>query len=748
MKKLILFTTIFFICFFSCKKDEDEPDKPEPGTITAVETKVCQLEFAILTSNDITFSKISYSGTIGGENVELFVSDTILSFLMPEITAGSQTLTADIENNIYTINFNVIGIENVINPDIYIENSTNDFTYSEEELNNSSTLMADMYGSEHDDDNIEILIAYLDDFQTLLNSASAEDKQTLANFISANPDIFEELEDLTQYIESSSRKGYQTDLTPEDRIEKLKTEFANRITNIGYLTVSGVALQAYALYSPELVTKLLAAAAWAAVIYKVKQLNDFLIIKTDVNVFQVGLMILSNKKSAISFNNETEYSLNITSSYRNLNQQDVNSSYSTIASIVSSLNTFEDFWSTIMGILPTSLTGGSFHIKNVTNEKKKTFNVSIEYLSINNISNSNINVDTSYTADEFKVTFSTTETTQQDFTFDLVYNNPNVSTSTTNIIANLIVAKVPTVITTSITDVTSSSANCTGTITDEGDASVTEQGVIWAEDYIPTVDNNLGKATADVISNEFTVQITGLDTVTTYIARAYAINSIGTGYGDTLMFTTLGWEFNYITFIDSRDGHEYKAIQIGNQIWMAENLAYEGAGQQITDTDVWQYMSDSDGWCYYDNDKATYGSTYGVLYQWEVAKEACPSGWHLPSDAEWKKLEIYLGMSQAEADGIGLRGTDEGSKLKETGTTHWNSPNTGATNISGFIALPGGYRYVFGDFAYFGQHGTWWSSTDYDALNAWYRGLYYYDAGIRRDNIRNSYGFSVRCVMD
>ena len=127
----------------------------------------------------------------------------------------------------------------------------------------------------------------------------------------------------------------------------------------------------------------------------------------------------------------------------------------------------------------------------------------------------------------------------------------------------------------------------------------------------------------------------------------------------------------------------------------------------------------------------------------------CPDGWHLPSDAEWKQLEMFLGMSQSDADGTGWRGTDEGGKLKETGTTHWNSPNTGATNSSGFTALPGGYRNRSGTVgSSLGNTAYFWSATEYDSSRAWTRSLYYSNSAVFRYYDYKDYGFSVRCTKD
>jgi uncharacterized protein (TIGR02145 family) len=125
------------------------------------------------------------------------------------------------------------------------------------------------------------------------------------------------------------------------------------------------------------------------------------------------------------------------------------------------------------------------------------------------------------------------------------------------------------------------------------------------------------------------------------------------------------------------------------------------------------------------------------LYDWKTAKTACPAGWRLPSDAEWTILVTFLGG-----------GDEAGGKMKEGGTSHWKSPNTGATNSSGFSGLPGGYRSNFGSFYYVGSSGYWWSSTEYSSASAWDRGLYYYDGNVSRNGCSKEYGFSVRCLRD
>ena len=215
---------------------------------------------------------------------------------------------------------------------------------------------------------------------------------------------------------------------------------------------------------------------------------------------------------------------------------------------------------------------------------------------------------------------------------------------------------------------------------------------------------------------------------------------------------------------DARDGKTYNTVLIGSQCWMAENLnigdRVDGQYDQFNDGDFDKYCCD---------DNTLNCDTYGGLYQWAEMVQylngatnttswspvptgnvqgICPTGWHLPTDDEWKTLEMHLGMSQIEADQTGSRGTDEGGKMKEAGYAHWNSPNTGATNGSGFTGLPGGYRNSSGSFYDLGNYSTWWSSSEHSGTGAWSRYLNYYGGQVDRYNDYKTNGFSVRCLKN
>jgi uncharacterized protein (TIGR02145 family) len=195
--------------------------------------------------------------------------------------------------------------------------------------------------------------------------------------------------------------------------------------------------------------------------------------------------------------------------------------------------------------------------------------------------------------------------------------------------------------------------------------------------------------------------------------------------------------------IDSRDKQRYKIVKIGNQIWMAENLRTNifndgEAIPLITNPTEWS-NSETPAYCWYNDNETAFKPTYGALYNWYSVNtgKLCPTGWHVPTDVEWTILTTYL-----------ARGGGAGGKLKEIGTIHWNPPNTGATNETGFTALPGGYRFYNGAYNYAGNRVYWWSSTEYSTNDAWNRNIYYSNSEINRLFNKKANGLSVRCLKN
>ncbi len=201
------------------------------------------------------------------------------------------------------------------------------------------------------------------------------------------------------------------------------------------------------------------------------------------------------------------------------------------------------------------------------------------------------------------------------------------------------------------------------------------------------------------------------------------------------------------------EGNVYKTVKIGDQWWMAENLKvthYQNGDEIPNLTEDTDWANDSTGgYCAYENNETLVGD-YGYLYNYRIIDDVrgiAPEGWRIPTDEDWKELEQTLGMSQEEADASGKRGTDEGGRLKDSGLQHWTYPNTGATNSSGFTALPGSYRFINGIFFTLGEEGYFWTSTDATSESAYYRRLHHDDSEIYRLHISNKSGLSIRCIL-
>jgi len=228
---------------------------------------------------------------------------------------------------------------------------------------------------------------------------------------------------------------------------------------------------------------------------------------------------------------------------------------------------------------------------------------------------------------------------------------------------------------------------------------------------------------------------------TTYTYRVYAYNNAG----NSVQYSN---EFQVTTNLPS--------VTIGTQIWSSVNLdvrTYRNGDfiPQVTDPAAWANLT-TGAWCWYNNDSATYAATYGRLYNWYAVNDPrglAPQGWHVPSDAEWNKLVKCIDPSADTACQGCAQSATAGGAMKETGTSHWLSLNTGANNSSGFSGLPGGNRYLNGPFYGIGYFGFWWSSTEDGTTNAWFRYLYYSSADVGRDyGDYKTFGFSVRLVRD
>jgi uncharacterized protein (TIGR02145 family) len=234
----------------------------------------------------------------------------------------------------------------------------------------------------------------------------------------------------------------------------------------------------------------------------------------------------------------------------------------------------------------------------------------------------------------------------------------------------------------------------------------------------------------------------------------YALNGITTAQADaiTAQATTITAMQAQIVAMQAQITF---LLPTGTQVWTTKNLdvATYSDGTiipQVTNPTQWANLT-TGAWCYYNNDADT-GATFGRLYNWYAVagiwdeasktdanqrKKLAPTGYHVPSDAEWTTLTTYL-----EGDNVA------GGKMKATGTALWNSPNQDATNSSGFAGLPGGFRNYIGTFNNIGSLGYWWSSSEDYTADAWFRFLNYNYGSAYRNDASKDYGFSVRCLRD
>jgi uncharacterized protein (TIGR02145 family) len=313
-----------------------------------------------------------------------------------------------------------------------------------------------------------------------------------------------------------------------------------------------------------------------------------------------------------------------------------------------------------------------------------------------------------------------------------------------------LIAKVPVLTTSVVKDVAETLASCGGNITNDGGAKITAKGVCWSTTTAPTISNSKtvdGTGTGSFISN-----MTGLTTFTTYYVRAYATNSAGTAYGNEINFTTTG-------IVTDVEGNVYNTVSIGTQLWMKENLKttkYLNSDLIGTTTpatlDITNEITPKYQWAY-DGDENNV-AIYGRLYTWFTvtdSRNVCPTGWSVPTDAQWTTLTDYL-----TNNGYGYGGNATWIAKSMSATSGWPSSDVAGTvgndqasnNSSGFTALQNGSRVTDGTFAVIGEMAIWWSASSKDETDAWAREIYFRNLDIPHGFQSKKYGWAVRCLKD
>jgi uncharacterized protein (TIGR02145 family) len=327
---------------------------------------------------------------------------------------------------------------------------------------------------------------------------------------------------------------------------------------------------------------------------------------------------------------------------------------------------------------------------------------------------------------------------------------------------------LPEITTGIVSNVTDSSAICGGNVISDGGMPIIESGVCWnSMPELPTIKRNKTIDSTGLYS--FTNTIYNLNSSRTYYVRAYATNENGTGYGSISLITTspkpgdvnniLNPTLNYDSITDI-EGNKYHTIKIGTQTWMVENLfvsKYRN-GDDIpneTDNTKWTTLKTGAQSTYNNGVESNSIAKFGRLYNYYAvidARNIAPSGWHVATDAEWETLRTYINehLLTGESAAQALAATINWTESNTIGAIGCLDPNTYSSlnNTSGFSALPAGGRFDYGVSNNVGEYSAWWTSTQNDNENAWFRSLNYYGKVLNRNTYNKNYGLSVRCVKD
>jgi uncharacterized protein (TIGR02145 family) len=315
------------------------------------------------------------------------------------------------------------------------------------------------------------------------------------------------------------------------------------------------------------------------------------------------------------------------------------------------------------------------------------------------------------------------------------YATNGAGTSYGNQVAVVILATIPVVSTMAVFATSGTDISSGGTVSSDGGSTVYARGVCWSTTKNPTIGDSFTSNGSG--EGSFSSVVSNLTQDAVYYLRAYASNMVGTAYGAESTFSTGK------LLVKDREGNFYHFATIGSQVWMTENLRStrfsDSTAIALVDNSTTWGNQVNPGYCWYNDDEMANKNRFGALYNWYAVSSGrlCPTGWHVPSDAEWTTLSTFLGGEPVA-----------GGKLKELGVLNWKVPNALATNLFGFTALPGGYRTNTGIYSNIGNYGNWWSTTTALTNVAYYRYMYYGNGAMTKSFINLKYGLSVRCLKN
>ncbi|HNY45148.1 MAG TPA: fibrobacter succinogenes major paralogous domain-containing protein [Bacteroidales bacterium] len=322
--------------------------------------------------------------------------------------------------------------------------------------------------------------------------------------------------------------------------------------------------------------------------------------------------------------------------------------------------------------------------------------------------------------------------------------------------------EIPTLKTGEVSNITENSATLSAKVSKDGDSEIIVRGFVWNTTKNPSLEANIGFSENGSGVGDFTHNVEGLMSETTYYVRAYATNEIGTAYGNEVSFTTNAPSWNGTPCTDCEtitdiDGNIYRTVKIGTQCWLADNLKTtkynDGTEiQNVTLNTEWNVLS-TGAFCWYNND-ANNKENYGALYNYYAVEtgKLCPEGWHVATDNEWKELEGFVDSEYKVGNSIwnneSWRGSDVGIRLKAS--YFWlGGSQQDKSDSHGFSALPGGVRNGdTGGFERLEEWGLWWSSKNDVETNVYRRNLEKNKDNIARFPSNPKSGYSIRCIKN
>jgi uncharacterized protein (TIGR02145 family) len=529
------------IIYTGCKKEDKEVVNNKSFALSKSELK--QFEIAFLFVIDITLKEKSYKGYINGESIQLSLIDKQLAFIVPKIAPGTYDLKSSIDNNNISFKISIIASETIQDPVSYFNSYNQELKQRINKLDNSDTSLTLIDQGKLDKD-IQIINNYLNESNTKFQNASITERTAAAQLIATNKAWTQELNLSLDSLQNSLDRLILVTKTkgPAEDFELLITQAMRDFRNSVILTISRIPNLIAVAFLLTTTTPFVGALAAGVLV------GDFLSNLVSLMNVQGHLLciafsvvddiILGQGKAQLTFLNKTQTKININGNYRTIGSQDVNTNSTFLKSIIDAMISLADGWNTLTKWLPASLNLKPIDIAQHTNTKTIRHLIHAKYLAIKNISNSKVSGSIQNVNGECYGTFSTNETTSQDFTFDLVYENPDVSTFTKNISATLTISNpAPIATTNAATSITQTGATLNGSVNANNLSTTVTFEYGTTTSYGQTI-NATPNPVSGSTNTSVSAGLTGLTNNTTYHFRVKAVSTGGTTNGNDLTFTT------------------------------------------------------------------------------------------------------------------------------------------------------------------------------------------------------------------